>query len=226
MKKYVDRLVQDGHCFVPAEAQDLSAVDDTHILQRAFRNKQQIDPAAGRRWRTHAKMKLAGDMLELLPHTGYIQSEDYNPDAKGEQREFAPIPDDVIESRALQHLVDLTISIGREALPDVFEGNLLQVGLHMVSYRPDAGAWSWASPLSFHRDQEAFVAVTLLGLSHNLGGGENAITADRTEILDHISMKQAFDTLLLTKRNFHTVFPMYSTDGRPAYRDIILVTCG
>lgn len=221
---YATRLRERGHCFVPSSA--IGAPADSNVLKAAGQRSQEADPDPGRRWRSHDCISITDCRVKKLTGKPYRQSAEYNPDAAGRERHFAPIDERIINSGALRRLLDVIIAIGKRVHPEHFSQPEIEAKLHIVSYRPDGSDAAWASPLSFHRDEEELVAVVLLGLSPNLGGGENAISADRQAILDYVRLREPFDILLLTKKNLHTVFPMYSIDGKPAYRDILLITFG
>lgn len=214
-----------GFCRLPPEALDPTKVADHHVLQGAFDSEQEADSTGGRRWRSHSKLAMVDGSLRLLPHTTYVQSATYNPDHGDIHRGFRPIANSVLRSDTLQHIIRFTEVIARDTVPDVFSRPEVVVGLHMVSYRPVQGAPSYSSPVWLHRDEEPFVAVVLCGITCNLGGGENVVSIGGAgKVYDAFKMTERLEMLLLTKKYWHAVTPMYSTDGRPARRDILLVT--
>jgi hypothetical protein len=226
----LDNLGSRGFATVPAESLDERELNDRHNIYRAFDLEQDLDPKPGRRWRSHAKLMIdRNDIVTPLGHTPYLQTKEYNADDGGEQRVFRPIGENVLSSRTLNYLVRFTARVARQAVPHVFEpGGAAHVGLHMISYRPDAEGPAFSSPSWMHKDDEPFVAVILCGLSANLGGGENLIFPNegKGRVISHeFKLRHLLEMLLLTKtQSWHAVTPMYTTDGAPARRDVLLIT--
>lgn len=219
-----------GFATVSAEKLDDRELSDRHVIHRAFDLEQELDPKPGRRWRSHTKLLIdSTDQLTRVSHGPYHQSKDYNHDDGGEQRLFRAIGEDVLTSRTLDYLIRFTARVARRTVPDVFEREgAAGVGLHMISYRPGADGPAFSSPVWRHRDDEPFVAVILCGLSANLGGGDNLIFPGdgKERIISHaFKLRTPFEMLLLTNtQSWHAVTPMYSTDGAPARRDVLLIT--
>lgn len=228
--RMVESLKSRGFAKVGVDMLDFTEICDQHILERAFDQDQELDPEVGHRWRSHAKLTIdAADAVTILPHTAYVQSPNYNPDDGGKHRSFKPIVDDVLSSRTLDYLIGFTAGIARSTVPHVFgERGGAQVGLHMISYRPDDSAPAYASPTWLHKDDEPFVAVILCGLTKNLSGGHNLISPNEGRgrvITDAFKLQKQFEMLLLTNtQSFHAVTPMISADGLPARRDVLLIT--
>lgn len=218
-------LALRGFSHVRPERLDSSKLVDQHLLQFAFDTELDEDTNGGRRWRSHSKCLLKDAVLTLQPHSTYVQSAANNPDHGGAKRRFRPIADAVLGSDTLDYLIRFTESIARPSVPRVFDQPVVTVGLHMVSYRPVAGLPAYSSPIWLHRDDEAFVAVILCGITVNLGGGENLISpTGASTITDVLRLTDRLEMLLLTQKCWHAVTPMHSVDGRPSRRDIVLVT--
>ena len=221
-------LQQHGYAYLPGTRSNFSDFSDWQRVRHAYSVDQQEDPDPGNRWRSHSRVRVKLDGgLELLPHATYAQSYEDNPDAAGKQRRFAPIPADIIAGQTFSKLINETVSVGRALYPDIDEAAKiedLKVGLHMVRYRPHGKEASFSSPISIHRDTERVVMVAVLGVSQNLGGGENIISMTGRDIIAILNMRTLGDSLLLTRKGFHAVMPMYAVDGTAAFRDILLVT--
>ena len=222
----IEDMIKNGFRVVRRNELDLSQVHDVRLIQQVARHAQQEDPAPGRRWRSHSKLELRNGHISLLPATPYMQRYEDNPDDGGKERPFMPIADEALSTDTLAFLLEFNRMIARGVRPQIFESEPVSVGLHVVSYRPEGTAPSYASPIWFHKDTEEYVAVVLLGLSRNLGGGENAISSGGRQIEAIFTLRDPLDMLLLTRRDFHAVMPMYSLDGGPAHRDVLLITFG
>jgi hypothetical protein len=226
----LDSLRRVGFARVRAESISSSAMDDRQLVHRAFDLEQERDPSFGHRWRSHSKLVIDDtDALTRLGHSAYMQPKEYNPEDGDKKRLFRPIAEDVLSSGTLEYLIRFTARVARLAVPHVFKHErAARVGLHMISYRPDASGPAYASPLWMHKDSEPFVAVILCGLSANLGGGDNLIfpfEGKGSVISDAFKLQNDFEMLLLTNtRSWHAVTPMYSADGGPARRDVLLIT--
>ncbi len=226
----VQALTQLGFAKVEVDTLDLAEMPDRHVFDRAFEWDQELDPEVGRRWRSHAKLVIdESGGLSRLAHSPYVQTPEYNPHDGGKQRVFKPIVDDVLSSRTLQYLISFTTGIARATVPEIFsQRGAAKLGLHMISYRPDAAGPAYASPTWLHKDDEPFVAVILCGLTPNLSGGDNIISPNDGRyrvISEAFKLQEQFEMLLLTNtQSYHAVTPMFSSDGRPARRDVLLIT--
>lgn len=213
-----------GYAHVRPEDYDRSQFDDGHELKRAFAESLQVDTEPGNRWRSYSAFELRGRTATLLPTTPYMQTRQYNTDDGDKLRQFAPIDRRVLMSRTLRELIRFNITIARLTNQTLFHGESVLVGVHMISYRAAGQDITFSSPVWLHRDQEEYVAVILYELSHNLNGGENILANGPRELAAKIAMNEEFEAILLSKKGMHAVVPMNSSNGRPAFRNVVLIT--
>lgn len=222
----IKAIREKGYASDPAGRLNLSQFSDRGRLFTAFETNLDADPNPGRRWRSYGRVKLNRHTgrIAAQPPVSYFQSEETNWHDGGKQRSFRPIQPSLMTGPTLRYILERNLSIAAALFEDIARNPTPIAGVHFISYRPDGGEASFASPWWLHRDDERFVSVTILSVSDNLGGGENVISSGNRKIDDMINMRSSMDTLFLTQKPAHAVQAMYTKDGYPAHRDIILTT--
>jgi len=213
-----------GYAHVRPEDYDRSRLDDGHELKRAFRESLQLDAEPGNRWRAYSAFELRGLHATLLPAKPYFQTQQYNADDGDKLRQFAPLDRGVLTSRTLQELIRFNLSVAKLTNQSLFLAEELVIGVHMISYRATGEELTFSSPVWLHRDQEEYVAVTLYELSHNISGGENILANGPRDLAAKIALNEEFEAIVLSKKGMHAVVPMNSSNGRPAFRNVVLIT--
>lgn len=217
-------LSTQGFAHLTGDGLDPLQLVDFYEFGRAFQQEQDLDPEPGERWRSYSAFQLIDGRLSLLAAAPYVQSKQYNQDDGDKLRSFRPIDNTVLASKALRELIRFNVSVARLTHAGLFLGPSVTIGVHMISYRPSRSTISYSSPVWLHKDQEEYVAVILCGLSGNLDGGENILSPGGREISAKLTLTEPLDMLLLSRKGLHAVVPMKSTDGRPAFRNVLLIT--
>ncbi|MDQ0251843.1 hypothetical protein J2W22_003931 [Sphingomonas kyeonggiensis] len=213
-----------GYAHILPDDYDRSQLDDSHELRRAFRDSLQIDTEPGNRWRAYSALELRDHTATLLPAMPYVQTRQYNADDGDKLRQFVSLDRLVLQSRTLRELIRFNLSVAKLTNQILFLADSLLIGVHMVSYRTVAAMIAHSSPLGLHRDQEEYVAVILSELSHNISGGENILANGPRDLVEKVNLTEEFEAILLSKKGMHQVVPMSSSNGRPAFRNVILIT--
>lgn len=232
----IDRMaakaVEDGFIHIPASTY-VDESDDRKVQE--FQSSYfglPLDENGGGRSRTRKPLNLSDGKLYPIDDGGYVQGPEYNPDLGGVVRNIALMNEKVFSLEVLQKVIwtDIAIAIAMNIL--IFSEKI-KIGLHQVRYNPTKGNPAFASPPGYHKDSEPIVFVHIVNISANLIGGENAICDSvipknkedgSPPFLAHINLTEPFEALCVTKKHFHTVFPMSVGNGISAYRDILLVT--
>lgn len=189
------------------------------------------DENGGRRFRAYKKLLYLNNELTSFENSSYQQSSEYNDDLGGVVRNIAPMDEGAYANPVLQKAILADLEIARNMGIIDFEKGVL-TGLHPVRYNPTKQDPSFSSPAGLHRDDEDIVFIHFINASANLIGGENIICESPTPrskngsppFIAHLNLTEPMETLCVTKKHYHQVFPMSVGVGNSAYRDILLVT--
>lgn len=213
-----------GYAHSKPEDLNQAQLDDSHDFKRAFHKSLDPDPQPGGRWRSYSAFALRGATAFLLPSNPYMQTRQYNEDDGDKPRQFRALDSAVVVSRSLKELIRFNLSVAKLTNQSLFHCPGILIGVHMVSYRAVGSEVAFSSPVWLHRDQEEYVSVVLYALSHNVSGGENVLANGPRTIVEKINLTEEFESLILSQSRMHAVVPVSSTNGRLAYRNIILIT--
>ncbi|MAB13129.1 2OG-Fe dioxygenase family protein [Parvibaculum sp.] len=177
------------------------------------------------------------------PHSGwaftsYFQPAEINVDAGGIVRRFHPIPHEIWQLPALRRLVDILFVSTPHAL--VSRQKPVVFNLHIIHLRSDGVRAAVSVPDHMHQDLEPITYVILLDRSKNAAGGvshigkaaaahaaKNAQDVKDGDIIAKRTLTGKFSGLgFWDARVSHDVSPVYSSDGQPAWRSVLLVDFG
>lgn len=203
---------------------DAEALSDLSVIADSF-NSLAADPRPGNRRRAHSKLLLTqADTLIVCEFSAYAQANNY--DAPNELREFSPIEGPVLITVALRHLILRHAMIARLCRPGYFIGDL-HVGLHTIRYECVGLGVSFSSPIGPHSDDEPYVVVILIDRV-GIDADTNYVVPGKWDGKEKpsvaLKLHSPLDALILGERCAHGVNIMSSTDGYPAYRDILIIT--
>ena len=193
-------------------------------MQETYANLSK-DPSPGNRYRAYACYDWLPNQQKFVKQnsTQYFQSKEYNYVDGGKIREFDPIPDGYLNNPILKALIEKDVELAKQTSIIDFESKF-QMGLHQIRYNAQGTEPSYSSPVWLHRDDEPLVFVHLFNLSQNVLGGDNLIATDPKTITHILRLNSPLETLLLTKKPYHAVTPLGSSNGDRVFRDILLIT--
>jgi len=211
--------------FTTKDLYDPAALRDFPAVQASY-HALPPDPEPGNRLRAHSRFSLSHETGELLLMDGsdYSQSAEYNDDSGGKVRHFAAVSQEVLASSTLHHLIQIYEIIARATQPQLFAERDVTIGVHQIRYAPCGLAPAYSNPIVPHRDDERIVVVLLSSVSQNMAGDQNYLGQDRRNLGHCFRLQRPLDALVLGPDQYHGVGVMHSIDGRPAHRDILLVT--
>ena len=163
-----------------------------------------------------------GARLERLPHQAHYQTPDYNPLHGGIERWFEPIAPEVGAGPTLQTI----LTFCRELFEGVAGGpRAWKIEVHQFRIEARAGETGRPTPEGLHRDGVDYVLVLLVS-RQNIASGTTSIHALDGRALGQFTLTEPLDAALVDDtRVAHGVTPVEAIDaGRPAYRDVLVVT--
>ncbi len=214
----------EGYAIIPASRTDWASFTEDSLISDVMNYHQGVDRASDNRKRSHQRVtyQRKSGLISPLPYQGYSQSADYNPDAAGAVRHFSSIDPRFLTSKTLANALKQHLQFADQTIEGLDNLEEVSMGLHLVRYLAQNTEVATSSPPWLHVDQERAVTVFVLGKSANLEGGQNVWVGkdQKYKVIDLDPM----DGIFLTQNGRHAVMPMWSKNGRYAYRDILIIT--
>jgi hypothetical protein len=177
------------------------------------------------RRRRHAAFLVSAGAIERKAHQPHYQSRDYNPLNGGIERWFEPIDPAIGRHAALLAVLRFALDVFDPLTPAAVRPGAWHVEVHQfrVEARPDQPGQP--TPEGLHRDGVDWVLVLLVA-RQNVASGVTTILDAARRPLGRFVLAAPLDSALVDDgRVFHGVTPVESIDaGRPAYRDVLVVT--
>jgi hypothetical protein len=175
------------------------------------------------RRRRHATLSArSGDArFRLEAHQPHYQSREYNVLVGGIERWFEPIVPEILEGASMRRIVGLCLRLFGALRP------LARWHIECHQFRIEArpGAAGLPTPEGIHRDGVDYVLVLLVNRT-NIQSGTTTVHAPGGEMLGGFTLSVPLDAALVDDaRVMHGVTAVHPDDpGRPAYRDVLVVT--
>ena len=172
------------------------------------------------RRRRYSEFQLTGAGLVRARHGAFRQSLAVNPLHGGVSRVFAPIEQEVAESKLLEALVRTLLT----RLPGSFETSTGAIGIHQIRIVASRDAEGLPAPEGIHEDGHHFVAQVLMR-RENVEGGVSQLYDRQRSPLFRTVLTDPFETVIIDDRRvFHGVSAVESAGDMPVgVRDMMLV---
>jgi hypothetical protein len=172
------------------------------------------------RRRRHGVYAIEGDGIVRMPHQPHYQSLAYNTLNGGIARWFEPITDG--DGASLHTILEFCRQLFGNLAPAVVRWH---VEVHQFRIEARRDAKGLPTPEGLHRDGVDYVLVLLIS-RQNIGSGTTTIHGLNRQLLGSFTLTDPCDAALVDDaRVFHGVTPVEPVDlGRPAYRDVLVVT--
>jgi hypothetical protein len=219
-------LKKEGYAYVPASFYNpYPSAIYLNQIQNSYKYLSKDTNSAGNRYRAYSRFNWCtkNQMLVTATNNNYSQSIEYNLTDGGKIRKFDAISESFLNNPIIKYLLGKNLEIAKSDASIQFREDLV-VGLHQIRYHAEINTPSYSSPTWLHRDDEPLVFVHLMNLTGNLLGGDNILATSASEIRKVLRLNEPLETIALHKKELHAVTPMGSTDERPAFRDVLLVT--
>jgi hypothetical protein len=171
-------------------------------------------PDRNRGRRVHELLLLPSHRL-LVPYPStdgffsYRLSANLNPEHSGITRKFHCLTDKQLRNEFFRELV-IWMS-DQLPLDDEERSRPMEVGVHLIDYRPREGCPSVPTPNRLHRDGEPWVMIVLVH-RQDVSGGESLVATDvdgDTELL-RVTLAEPLDLILINDEAvFHHVAPIH-----------------
>jgi hypothetical protein len=175
------------------------------------------------RRRRHATLSArAGEReFRVEPHQPHYQSLDYNPLVGGIERWFEPIRPEIVAGAAFRSIVGFCAGLFGALRP----GAGWHIECHQFRIEARSDSAGQPTPEGVHRDGVDYVLVLLVNRT-NIASGTTTVHARDGRLLGSFTLSAPFDAALVDdNRVKHGVTPVVPVDaGRPAYRDVLVVT--
>lgn len=223
--KIEENLQKTGYAHIKSDHYfpkiNISALREAQLSYKSLEK----DPNPGNRYRAYTRFIWDNDANDLVkdPNNDYFQPKSYNTADGGKIRQFKHISDTYLNNPIIKKLIKRNVDFAKKTNYVSFNTDL-EVGLHQIRYLADAQAPAYSSPVWFHKDNEPLVYVHLLNLSKNAVGGTNFLAKKATQVDAALQLTKPLETFVVNQNGLHSVSPLGTKDGRPAFRDILLVT--
>ena len=152
----------------------------------------------------------------------YIQSDNANNIDWWKIRIFTSLKNNILKSIFIKNLINNNIRY-------LNYNNLLLkwkniFWIHFIRYNILPWKVSFASPRWLHKDDEEIVFVHLINKSTNLIWWENVLANSLDDISNVLNLDSFMDTIILTRKILHAVVPMWTSNDKTAFRDVIIFT--
>ncbi len=213
---------QRGYAFVLAKdlVIDGGAWQQLAVIQ-ALMDLAPADPYEpnANRSRYHCQFILdpATRSLHARKGVGYWRAAHLGYDSSGEERRFAPIPEEILRMPLFVEWIWFWFDLLPATLfPPIA---LALVEVHLMRTRPGPVIVN-----QFHRDGEPFFVLSLIG-RQNVEGAITQISRDAEgrDVIDRLELAEPLDSVLADDRKvFHNVTPFRAAvESRPAFRDVL-----
>ena len=175
------------------------------------------------RKRRHATLatQRAGDRPRLMPYQAHFQTSDYNPLNGDIARYFAPILEDLLNSKTLVALLDF----GNHLFSRISGQHQWHIELHQFRIEARDGQRGNPTPEGVHRDGVDFVIVVMINRV-NIESGATTIYNQDNQLVGEFTLLNTFDMAIVNdKKVYHGVTPITQLDtSEEAYRDVLVMT--
>lgn len=222
------RIVERGYAFEPAASlrRALGALPDWDAFAASW-DRLVLDthlPEGHRyRRRRHATLSAAAGarVARREAHAPHYQAREYNRLVGGIERWFEPVEDAILEGATFQRIVGFCLELFAPLQPQA----AWHIECHQfrIEARPDAEGLP--TPEGVHRDGVDYVLVMLVR-RENIASGTTTVHALDDRQLGSFTLADPLDAALVDDaRVKHGVTAVTPVDpGRPAYRDVLVVT--
>lgn len=232
MEALCARVEQAGFSFAPGgqvkawlESIAPDALSDWPIFEASW-NDMPLDQymADGGRYRRrrYATLSAADDVVRLEPHQPHYQSLEYNALNGGVAREYAPIPEEVIEGSTMRSVLHFCLQLFNRMQP----GNPWHIECHQFRIEAGNGAQGKPTPEGVHRDGVDFVLVMMVKRVNVSSGTTTMHDMTQQHTLDSFTLTAPLDCAIVNDRRcMHGVTPVEQLNpSKPAFRDVLVVT--
>ena len=159
--------------------------------------------------------------LHQLPHAPYEQAKHINPLNGGIARIFDPLEPGFSQHTVLHGVLGFLIKLLNEVEGQVHAWN---VKLHPYRILATTDMAGQPTPEGLHRDGVDYV-VSMMVKRNNILGGESILTDVHREQLEHMTLKEPMQMLILNDaQTFHEATAVAPRiPNTPAYRDVLVI---
>jgi len=177
------------------------------------------------RRRRFAAFRAGRSEIARKPHQPHYQSRDYNPLNGGVERWFEPVTEAAAHHPSLTAILRTCHSLFDRLTPAELRPEAWHVETHQFRIETRSGQEGRPTPEGMHRDGVDWVLV-LMVRRENVASGETTIYDLVRRPLGSFTLTAPLDSALVDdSRVYHGVTPVEPLDpGRPAYRDVLVVT--
>jgi hypothetical protein len=226
-----ERIARDGFSWVPAaEMRPLLGPPESLSDRARFACSwddlpldTQLPDGHRYRRRRHATLSArAGEAgFRVEPHQPHYQSLDYNPLVGGIERWFEPIRPEITAGPTFHRVIAFCQDLFGRLRP----GADWHIECHQFRIEARRDAVGRPTPEGVHRDGVDYVLVLMVNRS-NIESGTTTVHGPDGKMLGSFTLSTPFDAALVDDaRVKHGVTAVRPIDpGRPAYRDVLVVT--
>ena len=232
LQPIAESLKRDGFAFAEAAAMRRAlgepALADWESFAKSWNdlglNSYMADGGRYRR-RRHAAFAASSDGIARKPHQPHYQSRDYNPLNGGVERWFAPVAEAIGAHPAMQAILRMCFDLFDGLTPQGTRPSAWHVETHQFRIEAHVGAEGRPTPEGLHQDGVDWVLVLLIA-RENVASGMTSIHDLARRNIGNFTLTQPLDAAFVDdSRVYHGVTPVEPIDpGRPAYRDVLVVT--
>ena len=225
-------LQQRGYAFVGAPTMEMTllaaGLDDWDSFAASW-DDLGLDTymADGGRYRRrrHAAFALSDQGIARKPHQPHYQSRDYNPLNGGLERWFTPITEATGNHPALRAVLGIAFRLFNGLTPAQTRPLAWHTEVHQFRIEAHPDEPGLPTPEGLHRDGVDWVLVMLVA-RENIASGTTTIYDDDRRLVGSFTLTRPGDAALVDdSRVYHGVTPIEVLDpGRPAFRDVLVVT--
>lgn len=148
----------------------------------------------------------------------YVQLEKYNTTLGGQQRVYAPLPEEIADSEGVRKIISHHLMY----LPLSQVGTRYRINMHVARFAAAPSRPCDTSPPGLHKDGEKYLATHLLARC-GAKGGEVVITDNDKREMDRFTMREAGECYLFDdERVWHMLTPVEILEGNEfAFRDTV-----
>jgi hypothetical protein len=216
--------IVNGFQFVPG-SHYIEGIEESEYQRFARFYDAQVkqDPYSPVRDRAMIKLvyRRSSGQVELNPNQSYFQSYGANDSDGGRVRVFPTIEASVLDDKVFRRVFQYdTQYIDRYC--DTVDEQSVNISVHFIRYKTQAGGASYSSPVWLHLDDEPLVFIHLVQLTENAIGADSVISEMDSKPTNLLRLSNPLDTMIVDRMKKHAVTPLGSTGGM-AYRDVMLI---
>jgi len=217
--EFRDKLTSDGWvlipagAFAPADSMELATYWEDLPVDRYLTERC--------RFRRFGRCRMAGEDIQWLPPSTFLQSKQYNSVFGGRERSFAPLTSQFIESHVLSRITRTLF----ETLSPLL-GGAADVGVHQLSVSPRSEPTA-VVPEGPHRDGFKYITIQLIRLQ-NIRADSAVSTVlnphDLSPLFSHRLVHPMECLLIDDERVWHDCSPALADGHGGARRDVMVQT--